>query len=268
MGAHQETGFMLGDVKVSPSHNTLWAREQSLKLQPKAMAVLLYLAHNYDRVVSNEELIERLWQGRVVTHGSVQKSINALRSALSELVGEQEFIAHYTKRGYQLTVAPQFLTPECATVNLAVDTPQASTVGQKRWRAALGLLLLLGIISAAYKGINWNTLYLPNNHQTVFNSTQGYTNETGHKRSATPHPDNQHIAYIREKLIADHPGETESDIVIRNAAGKDWHIASSNDAWLKLAWSPGGMKTRWRLLPSRGLIPVMAATAIRLQTNN
>ncbi|MDF3012334.1 MAG: hypothetical protein K0Q78_538, partial [Cellvibrio sp.] len=34
MNAHQETGFMLGEVKVSPSHNTLWARDQSLKLQP------------------------------------------------------------------------------------------------------------------------------------------------------------------------------------------------------------------------------------------
>lgn len=240
MGTHQETGFMLGDVKVSPSHNTLWAREQSLKLQPKAMAVLLYLAHNYDRVISNEELIERLWQGRVVTHGSVQKSINALRSALSELVGEQEFIAHYSKRGYQLTVAPQFFTPESTDIKLATDAPQAPANKPNRWRVAVGTLLLLAVVTAAYKGINWNTLYLPNNHQTVFNSTQGYTNETGHERSATPNPDNQHIAYIREKLIADHPGETESDIVIRNTAGKDWPIASSNDAWLKLAWSPAG----------------------------
>lgn len=240
MDAHQETSFMLGDVKVSPSHNTLRAKDQSLKLQPKAMAVLHYLARNHDRVISNEELIERLWEGRVVTHGSVQKSINALRSALNELVGDYEFIAHYSKRGYQLTLEPQFLAVEPAEIKAVDNSIEAPVAKHNRARIALGLIGLLVIIIAIYKGVNWNTLYLPNNHQTAFNSTQGYTNETGHERSATPHPDNQHIAYIREKLIADQPDETESEIVVRNAAGKDWRIASTNDTWFKLAWSPAG----------------------------
>lgn len=243
MAVHQETSFMLGDIKVSPSHNTLWAGDQSLKLQPKAMAVLHYLARNQNRVISNEELIERLWEGRVVTHGSVQKSINALRTALNELTGDQELIAHYSKRGYQLTLAPHFLTPiapEASAAAVNSDTPHASTFNRARWAIALGLVALVVMVIATYRGINWNTLYLPTHHQTVFHSTQGYTNETGHERSATPHPDNQHLAYIREKLIADQPGETLSEIVIRDAAGKDWRIASSNDAWLKLAWSSDG----------------------------
>jgi DNA-binding winged helix-turn-helix (wHTH) protein/Tol biopolymer transport system component len=243
MDVHQETSFMLGDIKVSPSHNTLWAGDQSLKLQPKAMAVLHYLARNQNRVVSNEELIERLWEGRVVTHGSVQKSINALRTALNELSGDQELIAHYSKRGYQLTLEPRFLTPvapEIAAATATNDAPQANTPHRTRWAIALGLVVLVVIIAATYRGINWGTLYLPTHHQTIFQSTQGYTNETGHERSATPHPDNQHLAYIREKLIADQPGETLSEIVIRDAAGKDWRIASSNDAWLKLAWSSDG----------------------------
>ena len=128
MNAHQETSFMLGDVKVSPSHNTLWARDQSIKLQPKAMAVLHYLARNQSRVISNEELIERLWEGRVVTHGSVQKSINALRSALGELVGEHELIAHYSKRGYQLTIAPQFLVPPSPDVAIATKAHETSQI--------------------------------------------------------------------------------------------------------------------------------------------
>jgi DNA-binding winged helix-turn-helix (wHTH) protein/Tol biopolymer transport system component len=242
MNAHQETSFMLGEVKVSPSHNTLWARNQSLKLQPKAMAVLHYLACNQSRVISNEELIERLWEGRVVTHGSVQKSINALRSALSELVGDQELIAHYSKRGYQLLIEPQFVAPPSSdTVNEANTTePTVITNTLRKWRTASLTVVVLIAIATSYKTINWNTLYLPNNHQTTFHTTQGYTNETGHERSATPHPDNQHLAYIREKLITDQPGETESEIVIRNAAGKDWHIANSDGNWFKLAWSPAG----------------------------
>lgn len=247
MNAHQETSFMLGEVKVSPSHNTLWAGNQSLKLQPKAMAVLHYLACNQTRVISNEELIERLWEGRVVTHGSVQKSINALRSALSELVGDQELIAHYSKRGYQLMVVPQFLappSPETENESNAVETHVINADKLRKWRIASLTIVVLATITTLYKAVNWGTLYLPHNHQTVFHTTQGYTNETGHERSVTPHPNNQHLAYIREKLTPHQQdgtaSETESEIIIRNAAGKDWRVANSDGNWFKLAWSPAG----------------------------
>lgn len=251
MNAHQETSFMLGEVKVSPSHNTLSARDQSLKLQPKAMAVLHYLACNQSRVISNEELIERLWEGRVVTHGSVQKSINALRSALTELVGDQEMIAHYSKRGYQLMVEPQFLAPpslDAPNESSAVKTPPINRLNLRKWRAVSLTIITLAAVAALYKAVNWSTLYIPNDHQTVFHTTQGYTNETGHERSATPHPDNQHLVYIREKLITDQHSaatneiktETQSEIVVRNAASKDWRIANSDGNWFKLAWSPAG----------------------------
>ena len=247
MNAHQETSFMLGEVKVSPSHNTLWTPTKSLKLQPKAMAVLHYLAYNQNRVISNEELIERLWEGRVVTHGSVQKSINALRSAFNELIGDQELIAHYSKRGYQLMIAPQFLAhPLPDEVNAsAVANRQAANINRlRRWRTAILTAVILAAVGIIFNTLEWSTLYLPSDHKTVFKSTRGYTNETGHEQSATPHPDNQHIAYIREKRTTNTQDTArsaiESDIIIRNAAGKDWRVANSGGSWFKLAWSPTG----------------------------
>src|SRR5690625_6320246 len=76
------------------------------------MDVLCYLAQYHERVISNDELIAQVWSGRIVTHGSVQKSINLLRKAWSELVGEQEFVTHYSKKGYQLQVTPVVLASE------------------------------------------------------------------------------------------------------------------------------------------------------------
>lgn len=247
MNAHHETSFMLGEIKVSPSHNTLWARNHSLKLQPKAMAVLHYLACNQHRVISNEEMIERLWAGRVVTHGSVQKSINSLRSALNELIGENELIAHYSKRGYQLMVEPQFLAPSVQETANESSPPEATINSVRRIKTShlmLAFAFVLFASAALYKSINWGSVQLPHHHRTVFNTTQGYTNETGHERSATPHPDNQHLAYIRETVTlaqtAANTHEATSEIIIRNGAGKDWRIASSNGTWFKLAWSPAG----------------------------
>lgn len=94
--------FTVGAIEVSPQHNTLRLAVRSITLQPKVMAVLYYLAQHQTRVVGNEELLQAVWQGRVVTLASVQKSINALRSALADLAGEQEFVTYFSKRGYQL----------------------------------------------------------------------------------------------------------------------------------------------------------------------
>lgn len=240
MEAHLDTCFMIGEVKVSPPHNTLWAHGTSIKLQPKVMAVLHYLARNQTRVISNDELIEQLWAGRVVTHGSVQKSINALRSALSELIGEQDYIAHYSKRGYQLKLEPQFLSTETTEAPKATTVQDFLSLAQSRWRPiTLGVLLLI-LLSPVYMGISWETLYLSESHKTEFHTTQGYTNETGHERSPTPHPDNQHLAYIRETVNQQRPKDTESSILVRNALGKDWRVANSKGTWFKLAWSPAG----------------------------
>lgn len=242
-GSTQDIGFMLGEVKVSPPHNTLWARDRSIKVQPKVMAVLHYLARNQHRVISNEELIERLWTGRVVTHGSVQKSINALRSALNELIGDQEFIVHYSKRGYQLNVEPQFLiqeTVDSPNVATAIELGKAFASVQPKWRSAIWTMILLIVLFMIYHNINWSTIFLPDDHKTIFQTTQGYTNETGHERNPTPHPDNNYLAYIREKVSIEKPDETDSEIVIRNSSGRDWQVANSKGAWFKLAWSPAG----------------------------
>ncbi len=242
MSANNENGFALGDVQVSPSHNELVALGRTIKLQPKVMAVLNYLACNHNRVVSNEELIERLWKGRIVTHGSVQKSINALRSAFAELMGEQEVITHYSKRGYQLKIAPHFL------VSSQSELPSAELASRvyfaKRWRSSwfwlglVGLMLVFALL--VYSSLRMETIAINKNHKTIFRTASGYTNETGHERSAEPHPDNNHVAYIREKFTATNPREIESELIVRNRARHDWRIANSQGTWFKLAWSPAG----------------------------
>jgi len=239
MDVHKEAGFTLGEVEVSPSHNQIKRGEQTLKLQPKVMAVLHYLALNHGRVIGNEELIKQLWAGRIVTHGSVQKSINALRSAFSELMGEQEVIAHYSKRGYQLKIEPRFATsapleaPSVEEFNAAVHHHWPKIALWAMGAFVMALLL--------YKASSLTVIpNVPKNHKTTFTTTQGYTNETGHERHAVPHPDNKHVAYIRETFNTNQHGETDSEIVIRNRDGKDWRVTNSHGSWYKLAWSPEG----------------------------
>ncbi len=247
MDVNKESSFRLGEIQVTPSHNSLSAYGKTLKVQPKVMAVLHYLALHHGRVINNEELIKELWAGRIVTHGSVQKSINALRSALAELAGEQEIIAHYSKRGYQLKLEPHFDMPQLPPAPVpGRSQPGASEGAVISWRwSSKSLWLALGVAGLifgllVYRLMPGEMSPIHKDHKTIFHSTQGYTNETGHERNAIPHPDNEHVAYIREKFNVKRQGETESEIIVRDQAGKDWRVATSQGSWFKLAWSPTG----------------------------
>src|SRR5690554_3309516 len=223
--------FALGEVQVYPSRNEVHARGHKLRLQPKVMDVLCYLTQHHERVISNEELIAEVWSGRIVTHGSVQKSINLLRKALSELVGEQEFVTHYSKKGYQLQVAPVVLEPE-------PDKPRSASVHRLRRLGLAGLVLCLGVLAAYLYSARY-TLLIPAHHRTDFTAVRAYTSEIGHERAGEPHPDNRHLVYVRERFTDDGTG-TESELVIRNSQGEDWVLAVSSGSWVDLAWSPSG----------------------------
>ena len=111
----QYSEFYLGNIQVIPQHNQILLKGNSVKLQPKVMAVLCYLAKHRERVISSDELIEKVWEGRVVTTGSVQKSINALRKALASLDDSTNPIDFFSKRGYQINLDIEVSQPTAAT---------------------------------------------------------------------------------------------------------------------------------------------------------
>lgn len=234
--------FLLDGVQVYPSRNQLVAEGKELTLQPQVMAVLCYLAHHQERVVSSEELMEQLWKGRIVTQGSVQKSINFLRKALAEFFGDKEIVCHYSKRGYQLTLVPEFISGESGLVSLSLPVSFFR-------RASVRNGILIGLVCVALlvvAMINREPQQLAQPEQTVrvhkthFNSVSDYSTVARHLRDAEPHPNNTHVAYIRERLLDNNQWEVESELVIRNNKGEDWLLANSEGSWVSLAWSPGG----------------------------
>lgn len=227
---------------MSPQHNTLTMQGRTLSLQPKVMAVLAYLARHSDRVVSNDELLDHVWQGRVVTHASVQKSMNTLRNALAELAGEREFVAHFSKRGYQLVVPVNF-APEETSANAPELPSPPVTVPHRRKRAAVWaavpavLLLLGGLLWLNRESGEVAAPSAPINHINAFAAAQPVAVTGKRDRYAEPHPDGRRIALLRDLVDGDEP---QSQILIRETGGADWLLAAVDGFWADLAWSPSG----------------------------
>ena len=73
-------------------------------LRPKPFQVLLYLLENRDRVVSKQELAERLWPDPYISDTVIENSILAARRAVGDSGRTQRIIQTLHGHGYRFIV--------------------------------------------------------------------------------------------------------------------------------------------------------------------
>jgi DNA-binding winged helix-turn-helix (wHTH) protein/TolB-like protein len=95
----------IGEWIVEPELNQLANASATVRVEPKAMAVLCYLAERPGQVVSREALLGAVWPGVVVGDDSLTQVVIKLRKALGDAAGKPAYIQTISKRGYRL-VAP------------------------------------------------------------------------------------------------------------------------------------------------------------------
>lgn len=103
-----EAGFRLGRWRVRPRAGLLlppWPGREGRRVEPKAMQVLLALAHRPGEFQSKDELLNRVWGARPVTEDCLTGAVHALRQALGDDPRAPEFIETRKNVGYRL-VAP------------------------------------------------------------------------------------------------------------------------------------------------------------------
>ncbi|MDH4125667.1 MAG: winged helix-turn-helix domain-containing protein [Gammaproteobacteria bacterium] len=94
---------------MDPREGTVSGPGGIVRLEPKVMEVLSVLAEHPGRVVSRDDLLERVWPGVVVTEHTLSRCIYQLRSGLKDVgpdAGDTDFkpIETLPKRGYRLLV--------------------------------------------------------------------------------------------------------------------------------------------------------------------
>ena len=97
--------YTFGEWQLDTRLYELRCAGKPLELEPKSFDVLLYLIEQRDRVVSNEELIERLWPGQTVGKAALIRTVMAARRAIGDNGKDQWYIKTLRNRGYRF-VAP------------------------------------------------------------------------------------------------------------------------------------------------------------------
>lgn len=102
--------FEFDGWRCDPESLTLEKGEQTHRVEPKAMAVLQFLAHHANEVVPTQGLLDEIWPDVVVTDNAVHRVITQLRKALGDSSKNPSYIQSIPRKGYrflaEITTAP------------------------------------------------------------------------------------------------------------------------------------------------------------------
>ena len=91
--------------RLDTANQCLWRGQERVPIAPKAFDVLRYLVENPGRLVTQDEVLEKLWPDIYVNPEVFRKYILDIRKILGDRPDKPEFIETVTKRGYRF-IAP------------------------------------------------------------------------------------------------------------------------------------------------------------------
>lgn len=126
--------FRIGEWRIDPALDEISRDGRTIKLEPRAMGVLVCLARRAGEVVSVDDLLSAVWKDVVVTQYSVYQAVAALRRAFGDDPKEPTYIANVLRRGYRLIapVAASATSPPVEAAAGPVPAGSASPVSLER----------------------------------------------------------------------------------------------------------------------------------------
>src|SRR5580693_7915570 len=90
-----------GCFQLDTKNECLWQNGVQIGLTPKPFAVLRYLVENPQRLVTHDELLDKLWPETFVQPQVLRTYVLELRKVLGDEAGNPRFIRTMPKRGYR-----------------------------------------------------------------------------------------------------------------------------------------------------------------------
>ncbi len=97
--------YAFGEFELDPRVYELRQAGNPCPVEPQVFDVLVYLVRNRDRVVSKEELLDRLWPDRIASETTLTSRLKEARKVLGDSGKRQEIIRTHHGRGYRFVAS-------------------------------------------------------------------------------------------------------------------------------------------------------------------
>jgi TolB-like protein len=128
--------YRIGARLIDSAAYEVRCEDRLVHVEPQVFDLLVMLIQRRDRVVSKEEIIAHVWQGRVVSDATLNSRIKTARQVLGDDGLAQKFIRTVHGRGFRF-VADVEEVPTCARVGVTTANsggPAADSIPQERLR--------------------------------------------------------------------------------------------------------------------------------------
>jgi len=145
--------FSFGDYRLDTLKNEIRFRDKALELEPQVYGLLELFITRHGDIVSRDDIIAEVWNGRIVENSTIDNRIRAARSAIGDTGKAQKYIKTYPNRGYKFIgevissdeaspmLKPKSLDAKGSPNNI---TPQEILV-KRKFLAPLAGALLVGL---------------------------------------------------------------------------------------------------------------------------
>ncbi len=136
--------YVFGDFELDPARVELRASGLATPIEPQVFALLMLLIENRQRMVSKDEIVAHVWNGRFISDAAIASRIKSARQALGDDGRTQRYIRTVHGQGFRFVGE----VAERSTVEILAPTqapPPAETPGEDlRPRIAVLPFRLLG----------------------------------------------------------------------------------------------------------------------------
>nr|WP_255606896.1 winged helix-turn-helix domain-containing tetratricopeptide repeat protein [Phyllobacterium sp. 2063] len=93
--------FKFGDYVLDTTRRELTRGSEPIAIGPQVFDLLIHLVENRDRVVSKDDLLDAVWDGRIVSESTITSHINAVRKAIGDNGVDQRLLRTVARKGFR-----------------------------------------------------------------------------------------------------------------------------------------------------------------------
>jgi DNA-binding winged helix-turn-helix (wHTH) protein len=118
--------FLFGNYTLDADRRELRCGGDLVPVEPQVFDLLLHVIRNRDRMVSKDDLLAAVWNGRIVSESTVSQRINAARRAIGDSGEQQKFIRTVARRGIRFVGEVRDEPSEAGQSAAAASAPSAT----------------------------------------------------------------------------------------------------------------------------------------------
>ncbi len=140
--------YQFDDFELDVERFELRCRGVTLHVEPQTFDFILFLVENNDRVVTRDEIIDKVWNGRIVSDTTISSCVKAARKILGDDGEHQNFIKTTRGRGFQFVKEVKKSSSQSGKTKTPKEYNLQSPINKQALIYAMiaGLLFIIGLL--------------------------------------------------------------------------------------------------------------------------